>query len=1023
MRVALLVSLLVVQVISNQTTETDIEKLEIGDICPKGTTSFSGYHDPDEDGDECVQCMEGEYMDAEGGIEFCEFCEMGSYSNDLGMWECTLCPAGSINSEEGKDECYPCPAGQYSPNDGDTTCSNCIAGYYQDAAGSAGCKQCPEGHYQEKDSSTSCNTCPAGQSSDAESTSAAACFACAAGSFSASAGSPCDLCPVLTYNDEAGAAACKDCPANTDETGATICEAAPVDCDEGEVEVEGTCQACPAGSSAAKGATECTECAAGSYAASSGAGSCELCPVWTYGPTEGLVSCLDCETADEEGATECKVECPAGEVVAEDGVSCVPCAAGTYEQAGSCLPCDAGTFNDQTGATTCSACSPGFYSAVEGASSCSICPAATYQDKSGSAYCEDCLPGTYGTAAGQVECVECAIGFYNPEPKQESCGECPAGQITDQVGQQSCQDCEAGTFGKSNSECEQCPAGSYSGDDGATECTLCAAGTFASEAGRVFCETSPAGTYASEGAAAPTDCPAGSYCPEGSAAPTSCPVGTYSSTVSLGSEEECTSCPAGSYCATAGSTAPTGLCSAGYLCPAGSVEAEAVLCPRGQYCPAGSGEGSPCPVGTFSGNVGMVAADSCQACTAGFYCSSAGLTAPTGPCAAGYFCSSGASSSQEDLCPAGHYCPEGSASPASCPISTYNSNTGAGSVAACVACPEGKRTTGEGSTSVDDCQDVDCSPGFYRDAAGSCHICEKGTFSNVVNAVACRPCPKHQYNSAEGSVQCMKCPDTAFTWGTGTASFADCIGPIIEVCSEEGMNGTCHVYYDDNLWINTTVRSVNVIRGEFDLFEKTNLRARFDTLSEEDGPHNVAELETIGALESFAPVLNDVFCSLDKGWKFHGSVRTQSKSGKACINWRKTPLAHKAEPNHYCQNPDGTNLQAKPFCYISETETEECDIPACVWDMACFTGVGVHYRGSTRTTDHGRNCQNWNRDWPHIHGYHSPKYSWAGVGDHTNCRNPDYEGKPWCYTTNLFHRWEYCAIPRCSRDDFEFYKF
>ena len=42
-----------------------------------GTASFSGYH---EDGDECVQCVEGEYMDLEGGIEFCEFCPMGEGS-------------------------------------------------------------------------------------------------------------------------------------------------------------------------------------------------------------------------------------------------------------------------------------------------------------------------------------------------------------------------------------------------------------------------------------------------------------------------------------------------------------------------------------------------------------------------------------------------------------------------------------------------------------------------------------------------------------------------------------------------------------------------------------------------------------------------------------------------------------------------------------------------------------------------------------------------------------------------------
>ena len=66
----------------------------------------------------------------------------------------------------------------------------------------------------------------------------------------------------------------------------------------------------------------------------------------------------------------------------------------------------------------------------------------------------------------------------------------------------------------------------------------------------------------------------------------------------------------------------------------------------------------------------------------------------------------------------------------------------------------------------------------------------------------------------------------------------------------------------------------------------------------------------------------------------------------------------------------------------SETETEDCDIPSCIWNMDCFTGIGVQYRGKTATTEHGKNCNNWDSDFPHPHSYHPPEYSWAGVGDH-----------------------------------------
>ena len=34
---------------------------------------------------------------------------------------------------------------------------------------------------------------------------------------------------------------------------------------------------------------------------------------------------------------------------------------------------------------------------------------------------------------------------------------------------------------------------------------------------------------------------------------------------------------------------------------------------------------------------------------------------------------------------------------------------------------------------------------------------------------------------------------------------------------------------------------------------------------------------------------------------------------------------------------------------------------------------------------------------------------------HNECRNPsNFEGAPWCYTTNSKNRWQYCAIPDSS---------
>lgn len=268
----------------------------------------------------------------------------------------------------------------------------------------------------------------------------------------------------------------------------------------------------------------------------------------------------------------------------------------------------------------------------------------------------------------------------------------------------------------------------------------------------------------------------------------------------------------------------------------------------------------------------------------------------------------------------------------------------------------------------------------------------------------------------------MNCPDTAYTWGEESTSLDDCVGPRIEVCSEPDFAGTCHIFYDDSLDITKYhPASLRILKGEFDLYTQTNKRGAVQTVVEGFSSGNL-DLE-ISAFGSFSVVLNNVFCALDKGWEFRGSARSTSASGKACINWKKTPMASKAKPNHFCQNPDGVNLAAKPYCYVSETETEECDIPSCIWDMDCYTGVGRYYRGKVSTTHIEKNCQGWNKDFPHPHGYHSPKYNWAGIGTHNHCRNPDKSGKPWCYTTNLFYRWDYCDIQQCTREEFDFYRF
>ncbi|CAC5411247.1 PLG [Mytilus coruscus] len=68
---------------------------------------------------------------------------------------------------------------------------------------------------------------------------------------------------------------------------------------------------------------------------------------------------------------------------------------------------------------------------------------------------------------------------------------------------------------------------------------------------------------------------------------------------------------------------------------------------------------------------------------------------------------------------------------------------------------------------------------------------------------------------------------------------------------------------------------------------------------------------------------------------------------------------------------------------------------------------GESYDGQINTTLSGRTCQNWKLQSPHKHD--------RNPIDHNYCRNPsqDYPG-PWCYTTDIDVRSEYCPVYLCG---------
>ncbi|EDL83071.1 plasminogen, isoform CRA_g [Rattus norvegicus] len=128
---------------------------------------------------------------------------------------------------------------------------------------------------------------------------------------------------------------------------------------------------------------------------------------------------------------------------------------------------------------------------------------------------------------------------------------------------------------------------------------------------------------------------------------------------------------------------------------------------------------------------------------------------------------------------------------------------------------------------------------------------------------------------------------------------------------------------------------------------------------------------------------------------------------------RYSPSTHPSEglEENYCRNPD--NDEQGPWCYTTDPDQryEYCNIPEC--EEECMYCSGEKYEGKISKTMSGLDCQSWDSQSPHAHGYIPAKFPSKNL-KMNYCRNPDGEPRPWCFTTDPNKRWEYCDIPRCT---------
>ena len=72
----------------------------------------------------------------------------------------------------------------------------------------------------------------------------------------------------------------------------------------------------------------------------------------------------------------------------------------------------------------------------------------------------------------------------------------------------------------------------------------------------------------------------------------------------------------------------------------------------------------------------------------------------------------------------------------------------------------------------------------------------------------------------------------------------------------------------------------------------------------------------------------------------------------------------------------------------------------------------VCFRALQAITIDGDECQPWGLQLPHGHPYTPARFPSAGL-EQNYCRNPDYDRSPWCYTSQMGTRWQFCDI--CDR--------
>jgi len=645
-------------------------------------------------------------------------------------------------------------------------------------------------------------------------------------------------------------------------------------CEGGTYGLDGlACKTCPAGAI----------CAGGAAFTSRTAGA-----VWTRGASEyTLSSCPEGHvktSADVHDQARCEVCSAADHLVADktdpNAEKCV-CASGHFRLDGVCAPCPFGTYKSAIGdATMCTSCTAGASTASEGATSAAACACTAANTEMLNGTCQ-CKAGAGGRLP--TECALCPDGEYKNFTGNQMCVSCtpnaPQGSTTDGLGSTSgnacrCKSANAAIVGN------QCQCNAGAGGNAITGvCARCPSDQYKSAVGNDVCVGCPAGAYTGrEGALARAECACESPFSVVVGEACECVEGAGGDARDRDRAEQCSQCDSRSYknftgnkgCALCPTEATTGRIGALNRTECACISSNAEFGPDGNcQCRAGSGGSAidpnqycalcgeeyfkvamnntgcaKCIDGATTGKEGSVRAADCQCkentvalevepgkfecrCAAGAQGTAASAAGCT-PCALGFYkaingdgncepCPDGslstrpgALSESECICKAPSSqmsgepgnpecrCVEGAGGDARdtavaaaercqlCPESSFKAAEGNED---CDPCPAGASTGLLGSRRVDECM---CFSNFATIVNGSC-VCARGAFGGGVQG-GCELCPAGTYKGALGdAARCDSCPSGA-TSAPGSLRKADCFcGPelFIDLAADDLVCRAC----------------------------------------------------------------------------------------------------------------------------------------------------------------------------------------------------------------------------------------